>query len=223
MPGPFVRYQVKNLEIRSENAAQPMSHASNPLLAWISAQKATANALDYGCGKLRYSGALANKCHRLTLVDSHIQIDRTQKIGDEITTVRNYAARHFPRVRVLSVDEFETDQQQYGLALCANVLSAIPLATFRSHVLRRLVRSLKPTGTCLFATQYRNSYFKEVTASPNATPNLDGWILKSSRGNYYYGILDKLKLENLVKRHGFNVVRSWTDGQSAYVVAAPLN
>lgn len=215
-----MRYKVKGLEIRSENAAKPMSMAAKPLVAWIHKQSRVTRALDYGCGKLRYAPALATRCHELTLVDSAIQIDRVQSVDGTQTTVRQYAAQKWRHARVLSIEKFEEDNLKYDLALCANVLSTIPNARVRSHVLRRLLSALAPDGKCLFVAQYQNSYFKDALSSPNALQRLDGWVLKSSRGNSYYGLLNKEKLESLIERHGFLVFQSWRNGQSAYVLGS---
>jgi hypothetical protein len=48
---------------------------------------------------------------------------------------------------------------------------------------------------------------------------LDGWILKSVKGNSYYGILDKEKTVNMLTRHHFSVKKAWIKGQSNYVLA----
>jgi hypothetical protein len=87
-----MRYKVRDLEIRTENAAKPISQASQGVLSWIAAQDLIEDALDYGCGKLRYAGALAEKCRRLTLVDSSEQLCRLQLIAEERTTVKEYSA-----------------------------------------------------------------------------------------------------------------------------------
>ena len=213
-----MHYEVDGFTIRSENAARSMAQPSGVLIRWIASQQTANHALDYGCGKLRYSGALAQRCKNLTLVDSKVQLNRVQKLGDETTTVYEYAASHWPHARVLAVEEFEQDSQLYDLVLCANVLSAIPNVEIRSHVLSLLAEALKPGGTCLFVAQYRNSYFKEVAASPRAIPHLDGWLVTTPGRNAYFGILSKDKLESLASSHGHELVKSWVKEGSAYVL-----
>lgn len=216
-----MRYKVKRFEIRSENAAKPIAQASAYLSNWISAHPPIPSALDYGCGKLRYAYLLAAHVKALTLVDSDIQLARPQIINGEKTTVRDYAADQWPHSRTLSPQQFKKDRGKYDLVLCANVLSAIPVARTQNEVLRLISSRLKLSGRCLFVAQYRNSYFKEVSQSERAIPHLDGWIVKNSRGYSYYGILPKSKLEVLVKRNHFRVIRSWINGQSAYVLTGP--
>jgi len=218
-----VHYKVGQLEIRSENAAKPASQASSALVDWIRRMDSVSAALDYGCGKLRYSGYLAAKCRRLTLVDCKIQVDRTQKIGGKDTTVRNYARKRWPHCRVLSVEEFEGEQAKVDFILCANVLSTIPLENVRSQVLTKLSQSLTKQGRCLFVAQYQNSYFKKIATSKRAVRHLDGWILKTPKGNFYYGILRREILSALATAHGFQIIEAWIDGQSAYVLAGRAN
>ncbi len=214
-----MHYRAKGLEIRSENAAKPMMKPAAPLRRWLGEIQEVPSALDYGCGKLRYSGVLARKCALLTLVDSEVQLSREQQLGRTRTTVRQYAQRPWPKCRLLNVDEFGRDRRTYDFVLCANVLSAIPDKRVRSRTLLRIASVLGKSGRCLFVAQYRNSYFKEVAASPDAIAHLDGWILKARRGAFYFGILNKQKLTSLLVRHGFLIEKEWIEGVSAYVLA----
>lgn len=214
-----MHYKVKGILIRSENAARSMYQASRYLLNWIDNYPQVKYTLDYGCGKLRYSGSLAKKCNLLTLVDSEIQLNRVQRLGNEKTTVYEYISKHLPNVRVLTINQFLNDNEVYDFILCANVLSAIPSRKSRGKMLCDLKNSLNNNAECLFVTQYVNSYFKQLSLSPNSIRHLDGWIHSSSRGNSYYGILDKNKINNILKRHKYRIIKSWINSQSAYVLA----
>ncbi len=214
-----MHYKTKGMQIKTENAAKSALQASRYLTEWIESMDEVDDALDYGCGKLRYATILAQRTERLTLVDSSIQINRVQSLCGERTNMIDYVRTHLPNSRVLSIDEFNNDASRYDFVLCSNVLSAIPNIRTRSKVLRRLAESLKEDGGCLFVTQFRNSYFKQTSLDPKAIPHLDGWIIRSARGNFYYGILDENKLRNIVARHNFAVIRSWINGESAYVLA----
>jgi hypothetical protein len=214
-----VHYRAKGLEIRSENAAKPMTKPASPLRHWLGEIQEVSTALDYGCGKLRYSGALARKCSTLTLVDSEVQLSREQQLGRTRSTVRQYARRHWPKCRVLNIDQFGRDRRTYDFVLCANVLSAIPDKRVRSITLLKIASVLGKAGRCLFVAQYRNSYFKKVAASPNAIAHLDGWILETRRGAFYFGTLNKQRLTNLLIRHDFLIEKEWIEGESAYVLA----
>jgi SAM-dependent methyltransferase len=214
-----MRYRVNGHEIRSENAAKPLDQPSRYLRDWLLALDPVNDALDYGCGKLRYAAYLAARSSRLTLVDSQVQLTRKQTIGGKVTTVAAYAAHHWPGARVISEAAFAKDKRTFDLILCANVLSAIPEAGTRSTVLHRLAHALrKRGGRLLVTTQWRNSYFDAARNLPNATPYLDGWILKTTRGSAYYGILPKEELIALLVAHGFKVENAWTHKGSAYVL-----
>ena len=214
-----MRYRVNGIEIRSENAAKPLCQRSAYLSHWIRSHPHVGAVLDYGCGKLRYAPLLAQRARMLTLVDSEIQIGRVQMIDGELTTVSDYARNHWPHSQTLTPEEFQRHRRKYDLVLCVNVLSAIPTPKTRSETLRLIASRLKPTGRCLFVTQYRNSYFRKAAPSKKAIKHLNGWILRSHSGNSYYGVLSKPELETLVKRHRFSVIKSWMHGESAYVLA----
>jgi 2-polyprenyl-3-methyl-5-hydroxy-6-metoxy-1,4-benzoquinol methylase len=214
-----VRYRVKGLEIRSENAAKPVSQRSAVLVNWLRDLDPVYSVLDYGCGKLRYASILVRLAKSVTLVDGEIQLSRRQRVGGRLTNVRDYVKR-WPNTRVLSVDKFCNDKHTYDFILCANVLSAIPTRRARSEVLRRLAERLSPSGRCLFTTQYRNTDFGVAAQSERAKPHLDGWLLTGQRGTFYYGLIDKQKLVNMAVRHGFRVEAAWTYGESAYVLTA---
>lgn len=214
-----MRYLVKGKEIRSENAAKTAGEAAKPVMEWISSNSDVDATVDFGCGKLRYAQYLVKKSKRLCLVDSKIQLFRQQKILGEHGTIANYVEENWPNTTVMTFEQFEESADTHDLCFCANVLSAIPNTKIRSRVLNSIRRSINVDGKALFITQYRNSYFKEVSRSPNATPHLDGWLLKSLRGYSYYGIIDRSKLIALVERHGFKASNSWVKEGSAYVEA----
>jgi hypothetical protein len=218
-----VHYKVGAFNIKSECAAKPIVQASGVLLRCIERIQPVQQILDYGCGKLRYASALARKCQCLTLVDSAEQLDKTQKIAGAVTTVRQYATKRWPHAKAISVEEFEEAHRKFDVILCANVLSAIPARVARSRCLRLLADSLEIDGKCLFVSQYTNSYFTHIRTSKNAVEHLDGWILQTQRGDFYFGILGKEKLSRLISRHGFAVLKSWVEGQSAYVLAEKKN
>jgi 2-polyprenyl-3-methyl-5-hydroxy-6-metoxy-1,4-benzoquinol methylase len=215
-----MHYRLDGREIKSENTAKPASQASASLVAWLQGMSAVERALDLGCGKLRYAPYLASRCRTFTLVDSQVQLCRKQRLFGETTTVREYSARVWPHSRVLSTAEFVHSSAKYDFILCANVLSAIPISSARSSLLRKIGNSLKKNGHCLFVSQYRNSYFEAVAQSEAAKPHLDGWLLTTPRGTFYYGILNTDRLAELASRHGLAVLAKWVTGQAAYVLAA---
>jgi hypothetical protein len=216
-----MRYRIKDIEIRSENAAKPATDASACLVEWLRDREYTQSALDFGCGKLRYTPHLAKKSKRLGIVDSEVQITRNQIIDGGYTSVHEYVRRKWPQCRIHVLEEFcKNPSHRYHFILCANVLSAIPCPKARAMSLRAIYNALLSNGQVLFVNQHSNSYFKEAPKKPNTRLHLDGWIVQSRGGASYYGILNKDSVIRLVVRYGFSIDKAWVEGQSNYVIAS---
>lgn len=217
-----MRYKIKNFEVRSENAAKSTSRPARAVVEWIKRMDRVKSILDLGCGKLRYSRYLAEKCDHLSLVDSQVQIDRQQMIRKHLTSVRDYASQCWDHAEVYCIEKFlDKPRRKYDFVFCANVISAIPSKHMRSKTLRSVLICLKKSGRFLVVNQYTNSYFRKIINSARATTHLDGYILKSGRGSYYYGILSDVKMSRILSGCGFNVIDRWRNGQSAFVLAKP--
>ncbi|MBI1822327.1 MAG: methyltransferase domain-containing protein [Nitrospirae bacterium] len=196
-----------------------MAQASAALTNWILTRPPVRRALDYGCGKLRYAPYLARQCSQLGLVDSNVQLDRSQVIAGRRTTVKRYAQRHWPSCRIYAIEEFwHGIEEKYDFVLCSNVLSAIPSYHLRNRSLKAIMSCLRQKGECLFVNQYTNSEFHKARNRPEAIDHLDGWILASQKSASYYGILDRAKTIRILRAIGFRILEAWIDGQSAFVL-----
>jgi len=215
-----VHYEAAGFEIRTENAAKPVSQPSTYLRDWLLSHLAVSEALDYGCGKLRYTGYLAKVAGFVAVVDSEIQLSRVQTIAGLQTSIREFVARRWPNVRAYNVSEFSRVAPRFELALCANVLSAIPQKGPRIEAIRVVASHLNQAGVGLFTVQSRNSYFKAWASDPKARRYGDGWLVPSDGRASFYGIITRPKLERLVSEAGMHVVKSWVHGESSYVLAA---
>lgn len=214
-----MHYRIKGTLVKSENAAKPMQRAAGPLVEWLKQRPCTDSALDYGCGKLRYTLHLRAKSKKLGIVDSVVQLDRIQRIDGRMTSVRQYAREHCPTCRIYDLVEFwKGISHSYGFILCANVLSAIACPRVRARSLHALRNALARNGTLLVVNQHTNSYFREARQNPGAFAHLDGWVLQSRSGAAYYGIWDRDSTIAVLRRFGFGVVDAWIDGQSNYVL-----
>jgi hypothetical protein len=214
-----MHYRIKGILIKSENAAKPMMDAAGPLIEWLKQRPYTHSALDYGCGKLRYTRHLAARSRHLGITDSTVQLDRVQRIGGQMTNVRQYANAHWPTCHIYQLNQFwQGIPRSYGFILCANVLSAIPCPRIRARSLRALRAALTSNGTLLVVNQHMNSYFAEARQKSKAFAHLDGWVQQSRKGAAYYGILNQESTIRVLTRFGFLVADAWNSGQSNYVL-----
>ena len=216
-----MRYKIKGTEIRSENAAKPAGDAAASLVRWLCDRDSTPSALDYGCGKLRYTGHLAQRSKHISIVDSEVQLTRTQRIHSEYTTIEAYAKKTWPGCTIQNLKDFwKQSAHRYHFVLCANVLSAIPCPKTRARSLRAIRAALEHNGRVLFVNQHTNSHFTEVRKRPTTRPHLDGWIVESKASASYYGILNKDSVVKLVSRFGFPVDEAWIERQSNFVLVS---
>lgn len=214
-----MRYFVKGVEIRSENAAKPPSAASKWLLNWIRCLPAEADGLDLGCGKLRYTIPLAKRIGSVTAVDSRVQLDRKQRIGSKISSVRSYAKRYLANVRICCSDDAEWRTCRFDVILCSNVLSAIPDYRTRVRLLQAAYNCLRSDGLFLLTTQFKNSHFSAWKSAPNAKKFLDGYLVRGRKGTSFYGLLNADSLTNLCRTAGFDIVESGHVKETAFVLA----
>ena len=218
-PAADMRYLVRGLEIRSENAAKPASSAGRWMLNWIRTLPANARGLDIGCGKLRYTVPLAKRISSVTAVDSAIQLNRQATIFGTISSVRRYASRTLRNVTVCSLEDPVWRRKRYQIILCSNVLSAIPCRKTRKRLIRTAYTCLAPQGKLLLTTQYRNSHFNRWRRARNAYSYLDGFLVQGKRGTSFYGLLDASALARLCRECGFTVLEEGHANELAYVLA----
>ena len=212
-------YRIKGIDIRSENAAKPEMDAAEYLVDWLHKRARTPSALDYGCGKLRYTHHLAQRSKHVGIVDSEVQLTRMQQIGGDLTSVMYYARKRWPSITIQFLQDFwRKSSCYYDFILAPNVLSVIPCPKIRAKSLRAIHASLHVDGRALFVNQHTNSYFTEVRNRPTTCQHLDGWIAKSQRGAFYYGILNKESVVRLLTRYQFSIEDAWISGQSNYVL-----
>jgi hypothetical protein len=214
-----MRYRVRGLEIRSENAAKPGSSAGRWMLEWISSLKREGTALDLGCGKLRYTVPPAARVRRVVAVDSKVQVERKQIVCGTSRSVREYARQHLANVRICAVEECTWKLGRHETVLCSNVLSAVPSPRTRRELLTAAFNCLKADGRFLVTTQYRNSHFTKWRADDRAEPFYDGFLVRGRRGTSFYGLIDSPALVKLCRTAGFSIVQTGHAEELAYVIA----
>src|ERR1700716_2860280 len=101
-----MRYRISTgIIVKTENAAKPKKQRSQFLTRLILSLPPVSATFDYGCGKLRYKGAILKTTDTLALVDSEIQLSRKQRIAARKTSVRELL-RTSNRIDVYNCSEF---------------------------------------------------------------------------------------------------------------------
>lgn len=214
-----MRYKFKGVELRTENAAKPYKQRSRWLTDQISRIPRGTVALDYGCGKFRYTVPMARRAKSVFAIDSSHQIERVQQIAGKRTTLQMYAEKYLKNVAVHNVFSKDWQGKRFDFILCANVLSVIPHKADRLRVLRTLKGVLKADGQLLITTQFRNTYFNELRTYPNAKWIRDGWFVKGFRGASFYAIIPPKKLAQYCHSAGLRVIQAGSKGETAFVFA----
>lgn len=214
-----MRYKFKSVELRTENAAKPYRQRGKWVVDQIEQIPVDAVVLDYGCGKFRYTIPLSRRARRVFAVDSSFQIDREQRIANKRTNLREYARKYLRNVSVLESEADGWRRPRFDFILCANVLSVIPHKSVRIQVLAKLAAVLNKNGQLLVTTQFRNTYFNQCSAKPNATWVRDGWFIRGLRGASFYAIIPPKKLAQLCRTAGLAVSRVGSKGETAFVFA----
>lgn len=204
--------------VKSENAAKPSSQRSRYLTSLLSELPKCGRTLDYGCGKLRYREILLKTTEHLALVDSEVQISRTQTLDGQKTSIRKLLLAS-NSTSVFNPAEFSASSGLYDRAFCINVLSAIPVLDMRRRLLQQILKKLEPGSSCLFVVQYRNSDFSRMAALPNAESWEDGFLIKSLRGYSFYALISPIALVKMLNETGFEVTSQKRHDGSVYVWA----
>jgi hypothetical protein len=215
-----MRYRLRELglEVRSEYAAKPTGATSGFLLNWIANQSRVPLAIDYGCGRLRYSIPLCSIADRVMCVDSKEQLEKVQIINGTRTTIVEYA-KSAAQLHAMNIAEFDGARFKAKLIICINVLSAIPHKSERCRAIQRIASSLASTGICLFSVQHRNSDFDRVQSNGRARPYKDGYVINIGRRASFYGLLDREYISKMVVAAGLKLHAAFINGQSTYVIA----
>ncbi len=188
---------------------------SNYLCKQIESTNKNGNALDFGCGKLRYSEQLVNKFETVTFLDSRRQLERVQIIRGVQTTIPDYVINNYKNANIVSYENIDKITNHYDFILCANVLSAIPCESTIHKVLSAIRELLKSDGEALIVNQYKSSYSKRYESG---IKHLHGYIYQNSRNAFYYGLLDVDTVSKICSDNNLEIIKSWSKAGSSYVV-----
>jgi 2-polyprenyl-3-methyl-5-hydroxy-6-metoxy-1,4-benzoquinol methylase len=211
-----MHYRInENILIKSENAALSTRQVNKNVILKIQNLQYNVDALDYGCGKLRYTIPLSKKVKKVNAVDSKEQISRKQTINGTISTVKDYV-NVLGNVFAYDLDTRDWALDKYDFILCTNVLSAIPFTDTRINVLKLIKTLLKPGGEAFLTVQYRNSYFSNYKNREKSLPFNDGWVLFRNNSTSFYGLISPEKLKEICCVAGLSIVNMKLDDGSAF-------
>lgn len=214
-----MHYQIYDIIVKSELAAKPLSQTNKYVIDYILNLSKDFYALDYGCGRLRYSLPISKVVRKTVAVDSIEQIDSYKKIGDQYGRPRDFCS---DKLLVMSIDEMDWNTPQFDIVFCTNVLSAIPFETKRVELLQNAKSVLKRNGILFISVQYRNSYFKEYSSREDVIGYNDGWLIKTKTANQYafYAGLSAEYVIGLCKKVGFTSFRIKKHDGSCFIEAS---
>lgn len=198
-----MKYIKKGVEIDSERAAKSYLQPNKFLCALLKSLDHSKKALDYGCGKFRYTKLLLEIFDRVVAVDSRAQLTKTQNIHGKIQRGIDFKPK---RVSVFYLEQKKWLNQKYDFILLAHVLSAIPSRQHRMHVLGNISRLLKRNGTALIVCQYKDAYYENQAKKDNTTPFLDGVISHNGKKGTFFGLIQISKLLPMLKTTGLDAI-----------------
>ncbi|WP_158774459.1 class I SAM-dependent methyltransferase [Cobetia sp. L2A1] len=211
-----MRYYIEGNEVRAENTAKPYTQKSSAVNDYLKIIVDDPSVLDFGCGKLRYSDTLVKISSRVTFVDSEVQLNRTQAVRGELTSVKKYVEDNYDGCCSIAYENLAKHDEKYKLIICTNVLSAIPCKNTLDDIVVHMHRLLMQNGRVIIVNQYRSSYFKKYESGVKW---LYGYLHRGLRGVTYYGVVDKIQVEALLGKYNFVKIRSWYVGESLFTEA----
>lgn len=193
-----LNYNMHGVNIRSENAAKPHTMPSRYLCEYIRSIEKNGHALDFGCGKLRYSDELISKFDEVTFLDSKRQLEREQIIRGIKTKIIDYVPRYYKNANTVAFEDVDKIIGGYDFILCSNVLSAVPCRDTIDKIVLSIKRLLKSGGETLIVNQYKSSYFKKYETGRK---HLYGYIYKNSKSVSYYALLHDFNISRPCEEH----------------------
>lgn len=202
-----MRYNItKQIVVRSENAAKPLVQRSKYLHQYISSLPTVRSSFDLGCGKLRYAESILSVSNSVSLVDSEIQISRSQLLGGASETSIRNICNGSNTLRCFNIDEFENGPDIYDRGFCLNVLPIIPFESERNRVVSIARSKLSRGSMCYFVHHFRNKEYRRMRHMENAFPFEDGFVIKSLRGHSFFAALGHEYTAALIERGSFRIV-----------------
>lgn len=163
---------------------------------------------------------MSRKARHITLLDSQVQITRTQTIHSVKTSVELFAKNSLKNASVYYLENFDFSKQQFDFILCSNVLSAIPDKSTRVKLLDNIYNILHDNGTALITIQYRNSYFNTYNNRKGVEKYEDGWLIKKNNSYSFYGIIPPQQLIEMCLNSNLKIESAYKHDGSIYLTVA---
>jgi hypothetical protein len=161
-----MRYKIgKDIIIRSENASKPETQSSAYLNTLISRLGSVHSTFDLGCGKLRYQRVIARTTDLLALVDSDVQLSRTQMIRGRLTTIRDHV-RKANDVGAYTVGQFASLERKFDRRLLHQCSFGDPVRTGQARD-RPIDESKAETGRPLHVRRFISKFRFHADAEAN--------------------------------------------------------
>lgn len=215
-----MRYRVNGSAIiRSENAAKPKCQRSKFLDEYIRELQPVGKSFDLGCGKLRYFESISAVSDTVVLVDSEIQLSRSQSLQPFGQTSIRTVVEGSNAADCENLSEFRKGEARFDRGFCLNVLPIIPCEKMRKRTIKAALDNLRSGGQCLFSAHYNNKEYRKLASASGSVPFRDGYLLKSLRGYSFFAILHPLKLAKMVTDAGFEIADERSVNGARYLLA----
>lgn len=219
--------------IRWENSAQGKGAKPNPYLrraleqlraiAPSALRRSAARIADQGCGKLRHFSILRLHFSHITLVDTEIQLSRTQLIGKKATTIQKYIERvdrGRGKYRTVSNTQFRSASLKLDLVFCVCVFDVVP-RSIRRVIVKAASSNLKKGGYyCIIVP--RNDQSITSRCRPEMVYE-DGCLFQRNSVTTFYANFsaDSSPLRHLrrsLSKNGFSVVSEFSNYRQLCII-----
>ncbi len=201
-----------------ENSAQGTNSKPNPLVRPVLEKltndkrfvlKRNIKIADLGCGKLRHLAICREFSKHILLIDTKLQIERTQKFAGLPATMSQYVESlgdRGTRVRIVDINDFEKQQNNADIVLSVAVMDVV-IQDARIRMARAAFRNLRPGGYFVVIVPRNDSSILVNCRQDNRFE--DGFLFRN-RGHdnltFYTNFRDTRLLLDLLNESGFHLV-----------------
>jgi hypothetical protein len=209
---------MKIYKIQPEYSSQGTTSKPNPFVKIVLDKlinekryglKGQLKIVDLGCGKLRHLNILNNYSKHVILVDTKVQIDRVQKLGNMTGTIKQYLQNiDLPgaAIKVIETRSFELQSNKVDVILSIAVMDVV-LMYDRIQMTKAAFNNLRSGGFFVVIIPRNDSATLINCTKENQYE--DGFVLKNRGHNiftFYKNYWDINNLLELFIGNGFHLV-----------------